>query len=232
MADAQERRDFFISYTGVDRTWAEWIAWILEDSGYTTFVQAWDFRPGTGFVQSMHDAAKAANRTLAVLSPDYFTSLYAQSEWQSAFRQDPTSTGAKLLPVRVRACDPDGLLGQIVSIDLVGLSVADAKVALLAGVPPVRIKPEEEPPFPGTTAEKPSSPHPLPEPRFPGALPPVWNVPHDRNPNFTGRADLLSGLHDALHSGQATVLRQALQGLGGVGKTQVALEYAHRYADD
>jgi phage replication-related protein YjqB (UPF0714/DUF867 family) len=40
-------RDFFISYTGVNRPWAEWIAVQLEAAGYTTVLQAWDVnRPG------------------------------------------------------------------------------------------------------------------------------------------------------------------------------------------
>jgi hypothetical protein len=38
--------DFFVSYTSVDRAWAEWIVWQLEDEGYTVVVQAWDFIPG------------------------------------------------------------------------------------------------------------------------------------------------------------------------------------------
>jgi phage replication-related protein YjqB (UPF0714/DUF867 family) len=38
-------RDFFISYTGADRAWAEWIAVQLEAAGYSTVLQAWDFRP-------------------------------------------------------------------------------------------------------------------------------------------------------------------------------------------
>ena len=39
------RVDFFISYTSADRAWAEWIAWQLEAAGFTTLLQAWDFRP-------------------------------------------------------------------------------------------------------------------------------------------------------------------------------------------
>jgi TIR domain len=42
VADRQAR-DFFISYTGVNRPWAEWIAVQLEAAGYTTVLQAWDF---------------------------------------------------------------------------------------------------------------------------------------------------------------------------------------------
>jgi TIR domain-containing protein len=38
--------DFFISYNRQDRIWAEWIAWTLEKAGFTTILQAWDFRPG------------------------------------------------------------------------------------------------------------------------------------------------------------------------------------------
>jgi hypothetical protein len=63
-------------------------------------------------------------------------------------------------------------------------------------------------------------------------VPQIWNVPH-RNVDFTGRGAILEKLHDDLAGpGEAAVLAQALYGLGGVGKTQVALEYAHRYQAD
>jgi hypothetical protein len=55
--------------------------------------------------------------------------------------------------------------------------------------------------------------------------------PH-RNPNFTGRGTLLAALRSALISGQPTALTQAIHGLGGVGKTQLAVEYAYRHAAD
>src|SRR5579862_4090236 len=65
------RKDFFISYTSADRTWAEWIARQLEQEGYTTLIQAWDFRPGSDdFVQEMDSATRTARRIIAVLSPD------------------------------------------------------------------------------------------------------------------------------------------------------------------
>jgi tetratricopeptide (TPR) repeat protein len=55
-------------------------------------------------------------------------------------------------------------------------------------------------------------------------------LPHLRNPNFTGRDELLKDLHDSLTSGKAAALTQALHGLGGVGKTQTAVEYIYRHA--
>src|SRR5260370_41944518 len=55
-----------------------------------------------------------------------------------------------------------------------------------------------------------------------------WHVPLERNPLFTGRDDLLDRLHHLLHSGEARMV--ALTGLGGIGKTQTAVEYAYRFA--
>lgn len=43
-------KDFFVSYNKADRRWAEWVAWQLEEAGYTTMLQAWDLRPGSSFV--------------------------------------------------------------------------------------------------------------------------------------------------------------------------------------
>ncbi|MGH2509883.1 MAG: helix-turn-helix domain-containing protein, partial [Ktedonobacteraceae bacterium] len=58
------------------------------------------------------------------------------------------------------------------------------------------------------------------------ALSPHWLVPFPRNPFFTGRDEILEALHSQLGDQQVVALTQslALSGLGGVGKTQIALE--------
>ena len=60
------------------------------------------------------------------------------------------------------------------------------------------------------------------------------NIPYSRNTNFTGRESLLNSLRNALISGGTTALTQTqtVTGLGGVGKTQLALEYTYRHIDD
>ncbi|RSN58022.1 cytochrome C [Actinomadura sp. WAC 06369] len=62
--------------------------------------------------------------------------------------------------------------------------------------------------------------------------PRVWGRVPGRNINFTGREELLNRLRAGI-SGQVTaVVPHALQGYGGVGKTQMAVEYAHRFKAD
>jgi tetratricopeptide (TPR) repeat protein len=66
------------------------------------------------------------------------------------------------------------------------------------------------------------------------APPAIWGGVPPRNPHFTGREDLVAMTREALHGrhAPAALVPQALHGLGGVGKTQLAAEYAHRFQNE
>ena len=57
----------------------------------------------------------------------------------------------------------------------------------------------------------------------------LWNVPHRRNPYFTGRKEILQQLRAEFESSHLSKTPIALNGLGGMGKTQTAMEYAYHY---
>jgi WD40 repeat protein len=144
--------DFFVSYSLVDEGWATWVAHELEAAGYRVMIQSWDFVPGTHFLDFIDRGIREAAAVIAILSRHYLESRYGRLEWMAAMRateDQPT----KLLPVRIEDVFPDGLLGSITFVDLVGLrdpAVARARLLerighALAG----RAKPEGSPRYPG-----------------------------------------------------------------------------------
>jgi tetratricopeptide (TPR) repeat protein len=218
------KRDFFISYTLADQQWATWIAWVLEEHGYKVLVQAWDFVPGSNWVGKMQDGVRDAIRTVAVLSEAYLASEYGGAEWQAAWAADPSGADRKLLVVRVAECGRPGLLAGVVSVDVFGLDEPAARDRLLDMVTAAvagRAKPVSAPEYPSAGRAIAA------EPYFPGGMPRIWGrkIP-PRNPNFTGRDDELGTLARSLATG-TRVMVHSVHGMGGVGKTQLAAEYAY-----
>jgi hypothetical protein len=129
---ASTKRDFFVSFNQADRAWATWIAWVLEEAGYSVWFQDWDFRGN--FVEHMNRAHAQAHRTLAVLSDSYFGSDFTLAEWSARFAQDPAAREDRLVPVKVGPLTGESILGPIVYADLTGCEEAEAHRRLLGRV--------------------------------------------------------------------------------------------------
>jgi tetratricopeptide (TPR) repeat protein len=221
--------DFFISYTGKDQPWAEWIAWQLEEAGYKTIIQAWDFKSGGVFPADMHRALQHSARVIAVLTPAYMESGFCQPEWQAAFAADPTGAKGILTLIRVADFKPDGLLLGRTYIDLVGKDAATASAFLLERLKQERAKPTTAPVHPPTAA-KPTTPPPA----FPGTSSGLATpVPHylPRLDHFHGREKELAQIHDALRPEKRT-WGALIAGPGGMGKTSLAVRAASVYSPE
>ncbi|GAA3207627.1 WD40 domain-containing protein [Nonomuraea helvata] len=159
--------EIFVSYSPADTAWATWIAWELEAAGYRTMIQAWDFVPGTNFIDFMDRGVSEAQLVVAVLSRNYLTSRYGRMEWQAALRADPDNPSNKLVTIRLEDVRLEGLLSTITWVDLLGVTDPGQARALLLGrvreALAGRAKPEAAPAFPdgsGVPAPAPTLPEP------------------------------------------------------------------------
>lgn len=200
-----------VVYAAENRMWAEWVQNALGTAGCAT---------------TLHDVSQGrpehpdpAVRVLVLLSHAFLKSRAADMVWQG-LRDDAPNASDPRQPVVLRVDGvrlPESFLDSE-PVDLYRLDERGCVSALLDALDLVEPLTEN----PGTS------------PRFPNLVPKVWNAPQ-RNTAFTGREDVLDSLREQLlGDGTSVVLPQAhaLFGLGGVGKTQVALEYAHRFLAD
>ncbi|WP_159050175.1 FxSxx-COOH system tetratricopeptide repeat protein [Streptomyces sp. MMG1533] len=215
----------FVSHAGADLAWAEWVAWQLQDAGYEVELDAWHWGAGENFVRNM-DRALAAGPMVALFSAAYFDSeRWTTEEWTAKL-----AGREKVIPVRVEDCVAPPMLRALIAPALFGLGEEEAREALLAAVKGPAGPPRGQPGFPGGGAAGRLRSMGATGPRLPGTLPRVWSVP-SRNAGFVGRDELLVEVRSRLAGGRAVAV-VALDGRGGVGKTQLAAEYAHRFCGE
>ncbi|MFF8355860.1 FxSxx-COOH system tetratricopeptide repeat protein [Streptomyces chartreusis] len=221
-AGGVEQTTLFISHAGADRAWAEWVAWQLEDAGYTTELDHWDWAAGDNVIVRMNEALERG-RMVAIFSASYFDpARWTTEEWTAVL-----AARENLVPVRIDTTQAPPMLRAILAPSLVDLDEVAARRALLEAVDGPR-RPHASPTFPGSLDPGRLRQFGGSGPRLPGSLPRVWNIPI-RNIGFAGRDDLLVRVRRSLTK---TFPAVAFHGRGGVGKTQLAIEYAHRFSGD
>ena len=213
---AGQEREFFVSRAGPDAA----IAHILEDAGRRVIIQDWDFK-NRAFMERMHAALTSGARTIALLSPDYLTRDHCAAEWQNTIADDPLNRQSRLIVLRIRPCDPVGLLKSLAFWNLVPLLSAPEQDGLLrdAVLASVRVGRQKDPLSPAA--------------RFFAAAKPILHAEIKPTANFTGRAAALDAIGAALQRGAKTAITQpaTVHGIGGIGKSTLAREFAWRAAE-
>ncbi|MFD7105569.1 FxSxx-COOH system tetratricopeptide repeat protein [Streptomyces celluloflavus] len=221
---ARSHEHITISYAGFNRPWAAWISHQLEQLGHGTTLLRWDPVPETPLADELSGLLAAEGRLLMVLDDWYFRlGPKSHEEWTDALQEVVTPHADRFAAVSVATQKLPATAAVLRPADLRDLDAVEANRRVLQrlGVTPAR-RPRGEP-SPGA-------------PRFPNDPPEVWNVPR-RNNRFTGRDHVLEELHDklaggGLGAGPPLETRIALYGISGVGKSQIAAEYAHRFGND
>ncbi|SPF05278.1 FxSxx-COOH system tetratricopeptide repeat protein [Streptomyces sp. MA5143a] len=196
-----------VAYAAENRMWAEWTEGVLKRAGCRVALHEVATEPG--------ERPAAETRVLFLLSHAFQKSRNAESVRRVLTPTLQNAPAAVHAHARVDDVRPTGHTS-----DLVDLHRMDETGGARALLEALGLRAE-----PVTTGAS--------DPRFPGRTPAIWNAPQ-RNTTFTGRGVILDELREQLRGGMSVVLPrpQALFGLGGVGKTQLALEYVHRFMAD
>lgn len=209
-------RQVYVSYAPGDRMWAEWAAAVLTGFGYLAALHSAAVPPdASGALPEADGPLDGDGRMLALLSPEYLALPRAGELWRRLGDGEEGSLAAVSVAGEPLPTPFDGR--AVVELADCPAEAAESRLFELFGPPPgVGRWVEAE----GTTA---------PPARFPGGRPAVHALP-PRDPAFTGRGRLLDRLRDRFTARPAAVPVQVLYGMGGVGKSQTATEYAHRFA--
>ncbi|GAA3884580.1 FxSxx-COOH system tetratricopeptide repeat protein [Streptomyces lacrimifluminis] len=194
-----------VDYALRDGAWAEWIAAQLQAAGISVAL-----RGSSPSMRLPNEPAAGADVVIALLSPDFATTPVADEVRALVTAPEPP----KIIGLRTREHQPEPALRGLPGFTLVDVSAAQ----VLSKV------------FGLLELEAPASA--VSEFAFPGLAPQIFNVPR-RNNAFTGRDVQLDRLRSELSSeslrSDTPAGRVFLYGLGGIGKTQIAQEYVHRY---
>ena len=180
------------------------------DARIAVDLQDYDIPLGASFIEAMHEAVKNSRDLVILFTDDYEHSPYTRKEFTSFEAERAQSADERhIIVLRCEDVPLRGLLADNVYQDLVGIE-----------------DPEERRRRIVAAAERQTQAAPPPPRAFIGVPP--------RIASFTGRADELDKLDAILMRDKPaavtqTIGRVAVQGMGGVGKTSLAVEYAHRY---
>jgi tetratricopeptide (TPR) repeat protein len=219
--------EVFYSYAHEDETLRNTLEKHLSILHRQGLIFSWHDRkiaPGTNWAKDINTHLETASLILLLISADFLASDYCYGIEMKRALERHKANEARVIPILLRPVAWKGAPFEHLQ-------------ALPTDTRPVTSWPNPDEAFADIAkgirkAIEALSQPPAPVPR--ATSPSTWNTPYPRNPMFTGREQILQQLTDALKSGQTTALSQphAISGLGGIGKTQIALEYAYQHQNE
>lgn len=218
------RHQILISYVIDDYKWAKWMRFQLKQAGYDVTMRLWDYQQsGHKIMKEMRESSKDAKCVISTISPEYLASIGIGTKQYHKFKRSLKQQHKRIL-IKVRRFELDGRLKSFSKADLMGSGINEARAKDLL-----------RDSLPGTLRKRwvdavPLTATPNDEARFPGNFPEHWSIRRSTT-FFTSREDILKELFTTFQNAkpQPDVAPQALVGLGGVGTSAIAIEYANHY---
>jgi tetratricopeptide (TPR) repeat protein len=234
MSAHQKVIDIFISYHQKDEALLRKLEKHLSVLRKQGLISTWhqgQIVPGTHQDEVIHEQLLQASIILLLVSADFLDSNYYNLIEAENARERHKLDEVRIVPIIIRPCDWE-----------------NSSLAHLAILPdkgkPLTLWPNQDAAFFNIIAGIRRVIADLTQPsqlKPPTSQSQIWNVPYLRNSHFTGREELLTQLEQnfsLVGQGDSVIIRraaltqtQAIKGLGGIGKTQIAIEYAYRSRD-
>ena len=224
--------DVFLSHNSAQKGWTLDLARRLRDGGFKVWFDDWCLRGGENWIVGLRRGVKESRHVVFVVSPESMDAVWPLFEAYLGIFLDPLGRDRKLIPIIHTRCDlPEEIGGFRHCLDFCETHgnplLYEFKLAqLMADLDPSRERPTD---FDLWVAQYDGEQWDGIPPVRP--LPAKSLMPLRASPHFVGREDELGELETHLRAGSATAIGQVAgaTGLGGIGKTQLAVEYAHRY---
>lgn len=228
-----DRFDLFLSYADTDEAWVQdWLVPRLASAGLRIHTPM-NFDLGVPRLVNIERAVGDSRRILLVLTPAWVASEWAEFEGLLGQATDPVGRQQQVLPLLLQPCIPPPRLALLTAADFTMTDRREVQLQrVITAVRDEQRLREVGPLLCQLLAVADLTFAALPLDTLPdiAPLPPGSRMPFPPNRLFVGRADDLKALAQALKAGGSAVGQvAAATGMGGIGKTQLATEFAHRY---
>ena len=210
----------FLSHSSKDKEFVRELFRRLTRDGVNCFFDEESIEWGTNFILSLEQGIDTCEFFVAVLSPDFVQSKWVELERTSAIADDPAGLGRKMRPLLLQPCELPRFLRQIQQFDV------STRVLFEKNYPKICAG------LGGTVRADPELPSDRDKLPAVTPLPSRHRMPYrSLGEQFVGRVDSLWSVYDQLSRGKTSIVQGVgiVSGTGGLGKTQVAIEYVHRF---